>query len=93
MPGTTIENHIACTETSALAGGSQPTPARMRHKRGMGMLTNMLDARTSPPITALVTISLRSIMAVEIVSVSRVVAHNTGTGTPARWFAVYWRIN
>lgn len=37
--GTMSENQIACTETSALDGGSQrPTPSRRLHKPGIGRL-------------------------------------------------------
>ncbi len=53
--GTMIENQIACTETSALEGGSQPpTPSSKRHNLGIGRLSSWLERKTSPPISAVV---------------------------------------
>ena len=57
--GTMIENIIACTETSALVGGSHsPTPLSRLHNMGMGNNAIMLEARTSPAMDAIVTTSL-----------------------------------
>ena len=58
--GTTIANQIKCAETNALVGGSQPTPAKMCHNRGMGSLITRLDAKTSPPTNRTLTINLRT---------------------------------
>ena len=56
--GTMMERIIACTETSALVGGSHsPTPLSRLHNMGMGSKAIMLDARTSPAMEAMVTTS------------------------------------
>ncbi|MEC8782455.1 MAG: hypothetical protein VXY07_06470, partial [Planctomycetota bacterium] len=56
--GTMIESIIACTETSALVGGSHsPTPLSRLHNMGMGSNEIMLEARTSPAMDAMVTTS------------------------------------
>ena len=63
ITGTKIENQIACTETSALVGGSQiPTPSSKLHKLGIGTLASKLDAKTNPPIEAMVMINFRNAM-------------------------------
>ena len=65
MQGTMNAIHIACTETSALVGGSQPTPLKMPHKRGMGRLANKVDAKTRLPTkTMLITNLVNTIQVV-----------------------------
>ena len=55
-----IENQIACTETSALVGGSQsPTLSRIFHNPGIGIFANRLDANTNPAINNIEATNLR----------------------------------
>ena len=58
-----MENQIACTETSALVGGSQPpTPSRRLHNPGIGNRVSWLEAKTRPAIEAMVIKSLRKVI-------------------------------
>ena len=58
-----IESHIACTETSALVGGSQPpTPSSRFHNPDIGTLASKLEANTNPLITLIVIINFRNTM-------------------------------
>lgn len=58
-PGTMDANQIACTDTSALDGGSHPTPAKNFQNDGTGALLSRLAAKTRPPIEGIAISSLR----------------------------------
>ena len=61
-PGTRLTNHIVCTDTSALDGGSQPTPLKKSQKSGTGASESMLAPKTRPLIPKIVITSLRNTM-------------------------------
>lgn len=72
IPGTIKANHIACTETSALVGGSQlPTSSKMCHKLGMETVFNNVAANTSEQTANTEMSNLRCTMPIEL----RVVRH------------------
>jgi len=61
-PGTMDANQMECTNTSALGGGSHPTPAKNFQNAGTGASFNILAEKTSPPIEGIAISSLRKTM-------------------------------